>query len=451
LPAPLAEFMKKLFLILIILIAVLFLPVWTIVQKGYDKQNQVILLLKKIIPNNVARFIRDTVFFIPNSKSKKKITKLIEKKNSQGLNGELIYKKKVNSNKKDSFEIYEYFLPFKKLDTRAGWASTENSLRAHYLDTTKEDVFVISGEGETIYFKKDNIFKKQLNQKILPNNIKKILKENNFKLIGIRDMLIDEEKIYITLLFKSSEGYSMNIYKSDINKKNLNFSKFFETKDYMPEYNIHTGGRIVSFLDNKLLLSIGTPSSPKSSRKNAQNINSLQGKIISIDKTNKKFEIISKGHRNPQGLFYSKENNLIINAEHGPKGGDEINLNYYNSRKIANFGWPIASYGTEYNGEDPFKKSHKKHGFIEPLKYYVPSIGISELTYIKKNNMIIVSSLRAGSIYLLKAKDDLSNIVAEDRIYFQNQRIRDIKYDKRNNALIMLFEMLPSIGIIKLK
>ena len=65
--------------------------------------------------------------------------------------------------------------------------------------------------------------------------------------------------------------------------------------------------------------------------------------------------------------------------------------------------------------------------------------------------MIIVSSLRAGSIYLLKAKDDLSNIVAEDRIYFQNQRIRDIKYDKRNNALIMLFEMLPSIGIIKLK
>ena len=447
-PAPLAEFMKKLFLIIII--AVLALPVWSIVQKGYDKQNQAILILKEIIPSNVARFIRDTIFFIPNYQSKKKIKNLMEKKNSQGLSGELIYKNKINSKNKNSFEIYEYFLPFKKLDTRAGWASTENSLRAHYLDTTKEYVFVISGEGETIYFKKENIFKKELNQKILPNNIKKILKENNYKLIGIRDMLISEKKIYITLLFKSSQGYSMNIYISDINTKNLSFSKFFETKDYMPEYNIHTGGRIVNFADNKLLLSTGTPSSPKINRKNAQDINSLQGKIISIDKKDKKFEIISKGHRNPQGLFYSKENNLIINAEHGPKGGDEINLNYYKDKKIANFGWPVASYGTEYNGEDPFKKSHNKHGFIEPFKYYVPSIGISELTYVKKKNMIIVSSLRAGSIYLLKVKNDLSDIVTEDRIYFQNQRIRDIKYDKKNNALIMLFEMLPSIGIMRL-
>ena len=53
-----------------------------------------------------------------------------------------------------------------------------------------------------------------------------------------------------------------------------------------------------------------------------------RGKIISIDKNSREFDLISKGHRNPQGLFYLAEDNLIINTEHGPKGGDEINLNF---------------------------------------------------------------------------------------------------------------------------
>ena len=58
--------------------------------------------------------------------------------------------------------------------------------------------------------------------------------------------------------------------------------------------------------------------------------------------------MVSMGHRNPQGLSYVKDLNLIINSEHGPKG-DEINFNYLNkTSKIKNFGWPIASYGEPY-------------------------------------------------------------------------------------------------------
>ena len=184
-------------------------------------------------------------------------------------------------------------------------------------------------------------------------------------------------------------------------------------------------------------------------------MDSLLGKIISIDKLTSEYEIISIGHRNPQGLFYIKNLNTIINTEHGPKGGDEININFQKNDVIPNFGWDIASYGTPYHGEfDPFKKSHIKYGFVEPFKYYVPSIGISQMVYLpnklnldgKKN--LFISSLRAGSIYVIKINDEFNKILDEDRIYFNQKRIRDIEYDKENNMFFLMFEFTPSIGIL---
>ena len=59
----------------------------------------------------------------------------------------------------------------------------------------------------------------------------------------------------------------------------------------------------------------------------AQNKDSLLGKIIAIDKQTSDYELISIGHRNPQWLFFDRESGAIINTEHGPKGGDEINVN----------------------------------------------------------------------------------------------------------------------------
>ena len=60
------------------------------------------------------------------------------------------------------------------------------------------------------------------------------------------------------------------------------------------------------------------------------------------------------GHRNPQGLFFLKEKNLIINSEHGPKGGDEVNVNFLKKdiKELPNYGWPIASYGVPYPQQD---------------------------------------------------------------------------------------------------
>ena len=102
---------------------------------------------------------------------------------------------------------------------------------------------------------------------------------------------------------------------------------------------------------------------------NAQNLNSQYGKILQISLKNYEYEIFSLGHRNPQGLI--NVNNKIISTEHGPMGGDEINLIIKN----ANYGWKIASYGEPYekfSTENNYKllKNHKKNKFKEPIYAY---------------------------------------------------------------------------------
>ena len=444
---------KKILLIILLIFFLVFIGIWNIVSGGYDKQNKTILFLKKIIPTKVSRKIRDTIFIIPNLKERNKFLSNVVRKHDQDLNGELFNKEILFSKKNDKkYLLKEFFLPFPRFDGRMGWAGEKNSTKAHHLAIIDDKVIVISGEGRTIYFEKKNIANNKLEQKKILNNIKIILDQNNLKIIGIRDLFIEDKKIYISLIFKNSKGFSINAYRADLNFEKLNFELFFESKIYWNIYNVFSGGRFSKYKDNKILFTIGY-SNIKGA---AQDINSLLGKIISIDKSTKEYEIISMGHRNSQGLVYINDSDIIINTEHGPKGGDEININFQNMNQTPNFGWDISSYGIEYNGTDPYKKSHAEYGFIEPFKYYVPSIGISQLIYMPNefnsdnNKYLFVSSLRATSIYVIKINEDFNKILDEDKIYFSQRRIRDIEYDQENDLFFLIFEHIPSIGILKL-
>ena len=444
---------KKTIFVVLILSFATFAGLWNVVSGGYDKQNRTILFLKKFIPSKVSRKVRDTIFIIPDLKEQNKFLSTQVNKYEQGLNGELFKEEIVLSKKnKKEYSLKEFFLPFPRLDVRLGWGGVKNSRRAHHFAIVGDRVVVISGEGKTIYFKKKNILNKKLDQIEIPNNIESIINQNNFKLIGIRDLFEEDSKLYISLIFKNLKGLSINAYRADLNFEKLNFELFFESKEYWPSYNVYSGGRFSTYKDNKILFTIGFSGIKKA----AQQLNTLLGKIITIDKSTSEHKIISMGHRNPQGLFYIKNLNIIINTEHGPKGGDEININFQEDDKIPNFGWDVSSYGTAYYGPDPFKKSHTKYGFIEPFKYYVPSIGISQMIYMPNyfnqddTKYLLVSSLRAGSIYVIKINDKFNKILDEDKIYFSQRRIRDIEYDKENNVLFLLFEYTPSIGVLEL-
>lgn len=86
-------------------------------------------------------------------------------------------------------------------------------------------------------------------------------------------------------------------------------------------------------------------------------------------------EIWSYGHRNPQGLFYDQATDRLWSNEHGPRGGDEINL----VEKGINYGWPTISYGKEYVSGRPVGEATEKDGLAQPMKYYDPSIAPASL------------------------------------------------------------------------
>ena len=284
--------------------------------------------------------------------------------------------------------------------------------------------------------------------------------------------MLFKEKIFVSFTNEVKEDcWNMSLIYADLNYTNIKFRPLFipdecvSSKDNTDKVfeALQAGGRIVGFTNNQILLSTGE----FRSRSKAQDKESTMGKIIKINFNNKNHEIVVMGTRNAQGLYYDKSNKLLLSTEHGPEGGDEINIissKNLNDKQIKNLGWAISSYGEHYlkkhyrlpgwkeDIHDPYikyplYKSHKKHGFIEPVKYYTPSIGISEIIGIEPKKRIYAhASLVDQSLYLFKL-DEENKIVKNIRIKI-GERIRDmIKY---NNKIILFLEETASLGLINI-
>jgi len=208
---------------------------------------------------------------------------------------------------------------------------------------------------------------------------------------------------------------------------------------------VQSGGRIDEFKQNHIIVSFGDFDSPKWDGIEDEffSNNNYFGKIISINLNTKEIDVLSMGLRNPQGLTYIKNKNILINTEHGPKGGDEININFLD--KIYNFGWPIASYGIRYNGEDPFQKNHDK--FDEPVRHFSPSIAPSQIIPTFNDNSFYLASLKNTSIYEIKFSKDFSKIISENRIII-GERIRDIIHVD-NDIYALTLDNSPAIAFFK--
>ena len=183
-------------------------------------------------------------------------------------------------------------------------------------------------------------------------------------------------------------------------------------------------------------------------------------------------------HRNQQGLYYDSKEDIIFSTDHGPKGGDEINAHINpNKNIIKNYGWAISSYGEHYGFEDgysetvkddinleknklykvaPLNKSHKIYGFEEPIKYFTPAIGITQI--LRVNNSINSDyKLLVGSMGLDKEEDDMTIHILNfnkdfeetkyEKIYI-GERIRDM-IDLNNGSILMTLESSGSFGLLK--
>ncbi len=198
----------------------------------------------------------------------------------------------------------------------------------------------------------------------------------------------------------------------------------------------HFGGRMAFDNENYLYFSIGDRGN-----RNVypQNINLDGGKIYRIHDDGKipsdnpffndndaKKAIYSYGHRNPQGMFKHPESGKIWTNEHGPRGGDEINI----IEKGKNYGWPKITYGINYSGTT-ITKNKSLPGMEQPLYYWVPSIAPSSFEYISSDIYPDwKGSLLSGAlVYKFVERTKLKNnkVVLRTKIAEKLGRPRDIK------------------------
>ena len=152
------------------------------------------------------------------------------------------------------------------------------------------------------------------------------------------------------------------------------------------EANFHFGSRIVFDKDNFLYFSSGE----RGTQPKVQELNNDHGKIHRlhddgripkdnpfVNQKGASPSIWTYGHRNPQGMVYDAATNHIWAVEHGPKGGDELNL----IEKGKNYGWPKTSYGINYDGTI-LTKFKEMAGVANPVRYWVPSIGPCGMTIV---------------------------------------------------------------------
>lgn len=187
------------------------------------------------------------------------------------------------------------------------------------------------------------------------------------------------------------------------------------------------GGRMTRISDAEVLLTVGDHEFDSALGTPAQDPASTFGKTILVNTSTGQARTFSSGHRNPQGLVRTLDGR-IWSTEHGPKGGDELNL----LQEGQNYGWPLATYGAQYRAyEWPLQPSPAQHEeFTRPIYSWVPSIGVSQLIQIEGKKFalwsgdLLVSSLRASSLFRLRM--DGERIAFAEQIKLNGTRVRDL-------------------------
>ncbi|MGE0749427.1 MAG: PQQ-dependent sugar dehydrogenase [Variibacter sp.] len=199
----------------------------------------------------------------------------------------------------------------------------------------------------------------------------------------------------------------------------------------------HFGCRIVQMPDRNLFLTMGDHFTY---RDEAQNLANHLGKIVRIkpdgsvpadnpfvNRKGARPEIWSYGHRNAQGAAINPASGQYWMHEHGPRGGDEINI----PQAGKNYGWPVIGYGIDYNGAKIHEATHKA-GMEQPVKYWVPSIAPSGMAFYTGDlfpawrGNLFVGALAAQLLVRLELDGD--KVVKEERLlHGLHERIRDVR------------------------
>lgn len=259
---------------------------------------------------------------------------------------------------------------------------------------------------------------------------------------GFFDIILDPDFGQNQVVYLSYAGGSPYANGTTVMRAKLDGERFVDTETIFavnPSKDTpqHYGGKLAFWQDGTLLLTTGDGFEYREAAQDTQN---QMGKVLrmnsdgsvpadnpfaSEDKGNA--YVYSYGHRNPQGLSIDPVSGAIYMHEHGPKGGDEVNL----VSPGANYGWPAVTYGENYSGAyvSPLKQAP---GVQEPMHYWVPSIAPSGMAFYTGDMFpewqgnLFVGALVDQEVRMLEL--DNGQVVTEETMFAEiGERIRDVR------------------------
>ena len=261
---------------------------------------------------------------------------------------------------------------------------------------------------------------------------------------GLLDVVTDKsfaqnKTIYFCFAERADGGGRTTIARAklDDGKGRLNEVRIIFRQQGPLSSGNHFGCRIVQADDGNLFVTLGEHFTY---RDQAQSLGDHLGKVIRIapdgsvpsgnpfaGRADAKPEIWSYGHRNAQGLAINPASGELWEIEHGPRGGDEVNI----IARAKNYGWPVIGYGIDYSGAK-IHDSTAKDGMEQPVKYWVPSIAPSGMAFYtgklfpKWSGSLFTGALRGAMLVRLTLNGNA--VTAEERL-LQNlhERIRDVR------------------------
>jgi len=269
---------------------------------------------------------------------------------------------------------------------------------------------------------------------------------------GLLDVVIapnfaDTNHVYLSYAYGTNDANGTALIRAVLGDNSLNNSLVIFRSGPPKMAASHFGGRIVFLPDNTLILTLGDGFAY---REAAQDLSSHLGKIIRLNRDGgvpldnpyksqfgARPQTYSMGHRNVQGAHYDSETQTLWTHEHGPRGGDELNI----TQGGENYGWPIATYGLDYNGAkiSPFKTYD---GMKPPNHTWTPSIAPSGLTIYRGDLFpewqgdALVGGLASRDLRRL----DLENgaVIGEIRLLTDlDVRIRDVRTESSGAVLVL--------------
>jgi glucose/arabinose dehydrogenase len=271
---------------------------------------------------------------------------------------------------------------------------------------------------------------------VIPMN--KRLKDSRFAItdIAVLSETTTSAKLLVSYprLGTNNKCVEVVVDQVDANLKTNKISKkktWFVSKPCVPISAVqHAAGRMERIDANSVYLTIGDLGFTK--------INDVKargdlGSVFQISESSVKK--ISTGHRNAQGIVLLANKALLI-SEHGPRGGDEINI----IKPNADYGWPFVTFGKPYTSSDYVKpsKTGTHNGYEKPIKYWVPSIAPTELVQLPDNwgkysKQLVMGTLREESLVFMTITP--AGVVTGEKRIKVGERIRDLDIDENKNIV----------------